>query len=174
MKFRQLIAKYVSGNLTSSQLPTIGIKGLEERIDSPSLIILAGLNKNENPSEVNYYFNQALRELEIELPNRRQAAIEYALAIVDEIISEKRDIIDGIKEIVNKAIASYDFYSETDKYVYDSIHFEKAYSLYDTFDDLSNADIPWQKEKTNQQLVTEVKEELFHELKEWKAKINGA
>lgn len=173
MNFRQQIAKYVTGNLTTDQLPDIGVKGLEEGFDTPSLCILAGLNKNESPSQIEHYFKMSLDELKIELPDKRQAAIEYAFAIVDEIIEGKKDVIEGTREIRYKAIDSYDFFSESKKYCYDSIGFESAYGLFDTYDELSNADRPWQKGKTNQQLMAETKVELFEELKKWKNK-NGA
>ena len=175
MDFRQQIAKYVTGNMTSDQLPEIGMTGLEEGLDTPSLCILAGLSKNESPFEIEHYFNLALDELKIALPDKREAALEYAIGIVDEIIGGKKDLITGTREIRYKAIDSYDFYSETKQYCYDSIGFEKAYGLFDTFEELSNADSPWQTEKTNEQLLTETKTELFEELKKWRDKIkNGA
>ena len=175
MNFRQQIARYVTGNLTTDQLPDIGIKGLEEGLDTPSLCILAGLDKNENPFQIEQYFRLTLEELKIELPDKRQAALEYALAILDEILEGKKEIIQGTKEIYCNAIDSYDFFSETKDFCYDSIGFEAVYGLYDTYDDLLDADIPWQNGKTNEQLMVEVKEELWGELKKWKEKIeNGA
>jgi hypothetical protein len=159
--------------MTADQLPDIGVKGLEEGFDTPSLCILAGLNKNESPFQIEHYFKMTLDELKIELPDKRQAAIEYAFAIVDEILEGKKDVIEGTREIRYKAIDSYDFFSESIKYCYDSIGFESAYGLFDTYDELSNADRPWQKGKTNQQLMTETKAELIEELKNWKNK-NGA
>ena len=175
MNFRQQIAKYVSGNMTTGQLPDIGITGLEEGLDSPSLCILAGLSEYENPFQIEHYFNLALKELKINLPDRRQAAIEYALALVDEIIKGNIEVIDGTREIRYKAIDSYDFFSESKQYCYDSIGFEKAYGLFDTFDELSVADTPWQTDKTNEQLMQETKIELLEELKRWRDKlINGA
>jgi hypothetical protein len=175
LNFRQQIAKYVTGNLTTDQLPDIGVTGLEEGLDTPSLCILAGLSKNESPFQIDHYFNLTLEELNIKLPDKRQAAIEYAMAIVDEILDGKKDVIIGTREIRYKAIDSYDFFSESKQYCYDSIGFETAYGLFDTFDELSNADRPWQTEKTNEQLMTETKTELYEELKKWKDKIkNGA
>ena len=44
MTFKQLLAKYVTGNLPTYQFPDIGIAGMKEGLDSPSLIILAGLS----------------------------------------------------------------------------------------------------------------------------------
>lgn len=175
MKFRQMIAKYVSGNLTTDQLPDVGMKGLEEGFDTPSLCILAGLSKNESLHQIDHYFKLSLDELKIILPDKRQAALEYAYAILDEILEGKIDVITGTREILNKAIDSYDFFSESKKYCYDSIEFQTAYGLFDTYEELSIADRPWQKGKTNEQLLIETKAELCEELKIWKNKIkNGA
>lgn len=165
----------MTGNLTTDQLPDIAVTGLEEGLDTPSLCILAGLSKNENPFQLDHYFKLTLEELNIKLPDKRQAAIEYAIAIVDEILDGKKDIIIGAREIRYKVIDSYDFFSESKQYCYDSIGFETAYGLSDTFDELSNADKPWQAEKTNEQLKNETKAELLEELKKWKDIIkNGA
>jgi len=165
----------VTGNLTTNQLPDIGVTGLQEGLDTPSLCILAGLSKNESPFQIEHYFKLTLEELNIKLPDKRQAAIEYAMAIVDEILEGKKDVIIGTREIRYNAIDSYDFFSESKQYVYDSIGFETAYGLFDTIDELSCANGPWQTEKTNEQLMIETKTELFEELKKWKDKIkNGA
>ena len=175
MDFRQQIAKYVTGNMTSDQLPDIGMTGLEEGLDTPSLCILAGLSKNESPFDIEHYFKLSLDELGLELPSIREAALEYAIGIVGEIIEGKKDLIKGTREICYNAIRSYDFYSETKQYCYDSIGFATVYGLYDTYDELSNADRPWQTEKTNEQLMAETKIDLFEELKKWRDKIkNGA
>lgn len=112
MTFRQQIAKYVTGNLTTDQLPDIGVTGLEEGLDTPSLCILAGLGKNESPFLIHHYFKLTLEELKIKLPDKRQAAIEYAMALVDEILDGIKDVINGTREIRYKAIDSYDFFSE--------------------------------------------------------------
>ena len=63
MNFRQQIAKYVTGNLTTEQLPDIGVTGLEEGLDTPSLCILAGLSNNESPFQIDHYFKLTLEEL---------------------------------------------------------------------------------------------------------------
>jgi hypothetical protein len=162
MNFRQQIAKYATGNMTADQLPDmVGVSGLKEGLYTPSLCILAGLSKNESPDQIEHYFKLTLEELNIKLPDKRQAAIEYALAIVDEIIEDKKDIIKGTNEIYHKAICSYDFFSETKHYCYDSIGFEKAFGLFDTFEQLSSAGRPWQTEKKNGQLMDETKRNFW-------------
>ena len=106
----------MTGNATTSQLPDIAIIGLEEGLDSPSLQILAGLNKNENPFQVDDYFRRTLQELNIKLPDKRQAAIEFGIVIAEQIIAGKIDLIIGTKQIIDKAINVYDFFSETKSY----------------------------------------------------------
>jgi hypothetical protein len=104
------------------------------------------------------------------MPNKRQAALEYACAIADEIISGEKELIAGVSEIKNNAIDSYDFWSETKHYGYDSIFFEKVYGLYVEYDDLLDAKVDWTKDKSNEELMLEVKEQMFDELIKWSEK----
>ena len=108
------------------------------------------------------------------MPKPREAALEYALAIVEEIEEGKKEIIDGVKEIRYNSIDSYDFFGETEKYCYDSIGFEKVYGLFVNYEDLSDAEYRWQKNKTNDQLMNEVKNDLFEEIIKWKKILNSA
>lgn len=47
---------------------------------------------------------------------------------------------------------------------------EVAFSLFDTYEELSSADTPWQKQKTNEELMEEIKVELLEELRKWQDK----
>jgi hypothetical protein len=71
LNFKQLVAKYVTGNLTTDQLPGIAYLAMVEGLDSPSLCILAGLEKNEDFYVIDRYFKLALKELDISIPDRR-------------------------------------------------------------------------------------------------------
>lgn len=174
MKFKQLLEKYYFEDQSSDNLQGIALKGLEEGFDSPSLCILAGLEKNETPSIIDYYFQQTLLELKIKFPTSKDEALQYAVRIVDEISAGNINVIEGTAAIISNVLERFDFFSETKMYCYDSIGFEKAYGLYDTYDDLTTADVEWQAGKTNQELMIEVKEQLLDELKIWKIKINAA
>ena len=133
------------------------------------------LVKNESLCEIEHYFKCTIEELKIELPDKRKASIELASAILDEILLGEKDLIEGLREIKYQALDSYDFFKENKEYCYDSIGFEKIYGLYDSFEDLSIADSPWHLIKSNKQLMEELKEKLFSELKIWNQKIkNGA
>lgn len=173
MNFKQLLAKYVTGNITAEQLPELAVVALEEGFQSPSLYILVGLSKHESPYLIDHYFKLTLEELNIILTDKREGAIEYALTIVDEILAGEKEIISGSRELLYKAIDTYEFYSESKQYSYDSIGFEKAYGLFDTFEELNKADKPWQKEKTNEELMKEAKAELLEELRKWRDKMKS-
>ncbi len=172
MNFKQHIAKYFSGNLGTNQLPGVALIGLGEAYDSPSLRILAGLEEKENPFKIESYFNAALSELQLVPPSKRQAAIEYAYGIIDEIISGQKEIIMGVQEVASKALNSYDFSTKSEKYVYEDVGFAKAYGLLDTYEELKATNHSWHDAKTNEELMVEVKQELFEELKKWRS--NGA
>jgi hypothetical protein len=96
--------------------------------------------------------------------------LEYALAITEEVIEGSKDLIIGIKEIKNQAIDSYDFYTETKEYVYDSIGFESLYGLYVTYDDLTDINPPLKSDLAS---IEDVKEEMFDELKKWQDKLTA-
>ena len=108
-----------------------------------------------------------MQELSIQLPTKRQAAIEIGLAIASEIFEGKREVFEGVQCIIWKAIDAYPFYEETIHYCYDSIGFEKVYGLFDTLDDLKGAGNQWHSDKTNQELEEELNEQLVTALKAW-------
>jgi len=176
LTFQQNIARFVTGDLSLRSLPDIALQALEQGLDTPSLRILAGLADNENGFVIDMYFKDTLKELSIDLPHKRQAAIEVGLAIADEIFEGKREVFEGTQNIKWKAIDAYPFYEETKLYCYDSIGFEKAYGLFDTIDDLRNAgSTQWQSDKTNQELENEITKELMTELKVWAERMkNGS
>jgi hypothetical protein len=156
------------GKISLHALPDIALQALEQGLDTPSLRILAGLSDHENEFVIDRYFKDTLLELSIELPDRRQAAIEVGLAIADEIFDGKRTIYEGVRDIECQALDAYPFYQETKNYVYDSISFEKAYGLFDTIDDLRDpGSAQWQAGKTHQEPEQALTKDLLTELKRW-------
>ena len=148
-------------------MPDIAMQALEQGLDTPSLRILAGLSDNENEFVIDRYLSDTLWELSIELPGKRQAAIEVGLAIADEIFEGKRNVFEGVKDIKAQAIDAYPFYEETKHYCYDSIGFENAYGLFDSIDDLKVACNQWQTDRTNQELEDKLTKELLTALQQW-------
>jgi hypothetical protein len=173
MYFKQLIAKYITGNILPNKMPEFAYSGMKEGYDSPSLYILAGLEDIEDSYETDKYFKLALDELGLAIPDRRQAALQYASALAEQLINNKTDVYSGVKAIIDTAIGKYDFNSENKQHVYDSIFFDEVYGLYDTCDDLLDAKVDWIKDKSNEQLVVEVKKELFEALKVWNDEVKS-
>ena len=174
MEFKNLLTKYFFQKLPTMSLQDVAIKGLEEGLNSPSLAILAGLAKNETPSVIDYYLEQTLSELNMKkYPTTKEGALEYAVALIDEIVLSQKDIIEGTKEIIDDVLFNFNFDADVKFSVFDGIGFNKAYSLYYTYDDLETSDYNWQAGKTNQELMDEVKRDLLSELLIWKEKIKN-
>lgn len=172
LNFKQQIAKYMTGNIPIDQLPKLAVNALEEGLDTKALRILAGLDSNNGSYQIEHYFKLSLEELMIKIPDKRQAALDYACAIAEEIFDGQKEIIQGIREIKWDALDSYDFFSESKEFYFDSICFHTVYGIYDTCDNLSHKQKQWQEEKTNEELMIELKSELMLELKNWYDKMN--
>ena len=168
-KFRQEILNYILGNNTISDLPRIGLMGLNEGMESESMIILAGLSETDNSFEIEQYFKSTISELNFVLPDKNSASIELAQFYADLVIDRKLDPIIGVNKMIRKCFDHCDF-GESKKYAMDNIGFEAVYGLYWSFDDLINADRQWDKNKTNSQLMIETKDEIISELIKWRNK----
>ena len=70
MNFIEKIANYRLGNFSRNHLPDIALTGLNENIETDSLIILAGMSENDNSFELEQYFNMSIDELGISLPDK--------------------------------------------------------------------------------------------------------
>jgi hypothetical protein len=68
-----------------------------------------------------------------------------------------------VREVFHKT----DFFDDSKVYAYDCIGFERIYGLYDTCSELESADRPWDKYKTNAELIKELKKELIIEVEKW-------
>lgn len=167
MNFKQQLSNYILGNLTTSNLPKVGLAGLESGLDSESLVILAGLSEKDNLFEIDNYFKKALAELDIKLPDQRTAAMDIITYYAILIKNEQIDSYLGIGKIVNEVLNKTDVFDKCEKYRYDNIGFEKIYGLYDTCCELECADRPWTKEKTNDELIEDCKREIIMEIEKW-------
>jgi hypothetical protein len=171
LDFNQQIAKYITGNLSDSQLPDLALQGMQEGLESESLIILAGLSGDENKFVIIEYFKKALAELKLKLPEKRDAALLYANGLIEDILNGKREIIEGINEIKYDALNSFDFFSESREYCFDSIGFDKLNGLFESYFDIE-FNSRWTASK-NAKIKDEIKSELLLELRKWKNKIKN-
>ena len=167
MNFNQYLGKYVCGYLSEMEYPELAIAGLLDDYDSKYLGILAAMKRTDEISELRKYLKWAIEELNIEIPSKREAALLYSSGIIKEILDEKKEIIKGVSEIKNNALFSYDFYSESDKYCFDSIGFEHIHGLfveyYDSLDEL----------KIDKEYLEEIKTKMLLKLKKWNLKLKN-
>ena len=167
MNFKQQISNYILGNLKTSDLPKVGLVGIESGLDSESSVILAGLSEKDNMFEIEAYFKKALDELDSKLPDQRTAAMDIITYYAELIKNEQIDSYLGIEKIVNEVFYKTDFFAKSEKCAYDSIGFENIYGLYDTCCELECADRPWDTEKTNDELIEDCKRDIVIEIEKW-------
>jgi len=167
MNFYQYLGKYICGNMSEMEYPELAIAGLLDGYDSKYLGILAGMKRTDEISELRKYLKWTMEELNIDFPTKREAALLYSSGILNDILDNKIEIIKGVSEIKNYAVCSYDFFSESDKYCYDSIGFEHIYGLfveyYDSLDEL----------KVDKEYLVEIKTKMLAELKKWNLKLKN-
>ncbi|MCD8413666.1 hypothetical protein [Tenacibaculum finnmarkense] len=167
MNFNQYLGKYVCGNLSEMDYPELAVAGLLDGFDSKYLGILAAMNRTDEISELRKYLKWTIEELNIEIPTKREAALLYTSGIINEILEEKKEIIKGVSEIKNDALFSYDFFSESDKYCYDSIGFENIHGLFvEYYDSLDKLNV-------DKKHIEDTKNEILAELKKWKSRLKN-
>jgi hypothetical protein len=166
MTFNQKLANYVLGSLTVSDLPDVAMTGINEGLESESLLILAGFCKNENDFEILSYFKKALFELKIELKSEKEAAIEIIHFYALEILNGKISISKGINIIVKNVLDATSLWREITYAPYDCIHFDTLYSLYWQLEELLNDKVLIESVK-RKQLILETENEIKQELKVW-------
>jgi hypothetical protein len=95
---RLLAAKDLLGLVGPEDMASEATTALLEGVDSPSIRQLAGMSSAES-DEVRGVFQSALRELDIESPSPREAAILVATEVASRITEGSVSPYDGAKEI---------------------------------------------------------------------------
>jgi hypothetical protein len=165
MNFQQKIADFILANRTTSQHPDIALTGMNQQLESESMIILAGMNQQENSFELEQYFEQMLTELQFERPSKMEAAktlIDYYLKVM---ISEPEQAFDLMTKIQNDIDDSFDWpQQDTTKCLGEELGLEHLYTWYRELQDLEDGsvlfyynDLPQseQKKKFKQHLIEE-------------------
>ena len=137
-KFDVGVAEYVL-NGDAQKLPAVAEQGLQEGLDTPSLRILAGLDENANPFELEDYLHRSLRELNYSILSKKQAintGLEYYARQIKE---GSIDPIEGARIISDEYLEKIDenMFGQVKKYAYDnvSIHMAAIYGDYDSYCD---------------------------------------
>ena len=166
MNFNQKLAQYVLGNFTAKDLPDVAMTGLIEKYESESLVILAGFCKNENSLEILYYFKKALIELDINLKNEKEAAIELINFYANEILEERVNVWNGMRLIINNVLNRTNLWDENNIAAYDSIGFENLYALYWQIEEIENNEIIIDITRRDE-LILKIEQDIKVELKNW-------
>jgi hypothetical protein len=168
MNFFCRIAAYVLAEKPTAEMPEIAVQGLQEGIESPSLIILAGTQGGESPFVIDENFSKLLQELNITfILEKRQAAMFMAKCVAFDIINNTMDAYEGCKTLFNEIVDFLDVEEKAGTYAFEGIGLHQVYGDYVTIDDLRNATYSWMGTKTNEQLIDESKQSIKTELVKW-------
>lgn len=118
MKLLLAQAMMILGILTTDRLPEIAIEALEAGEDSSALRILAGLTQCEL-AEAPKIFELVLKELEIPMLTRSEAARIYAVDICVQIVSKQISPLEGANRIWDASIRVNDpYFHDLDPFIY--------------------------------------------------------
>lgn len=186
MNFIEKISNYRLGNFSRKHLPDIALTGLNENIETDSLIILAGMSEYDNSFELEQYFNTSIDELGISLPDKLISAKILISYYIDEMIKNPSQAYNFMVTIDNEIYKQVDWESELNlngkKYVGEELGLERLFTWYRELQDFNDGsmllyynDLPKdkQKEKFNMHLIeeaTKLKNKLNNDnvLTEWK------
>jgi len=111
MDIKLLAAYWSLGQLNSEALPRLAQEALENGLDSPSIRMLAG-EQNPIMSDAAPVFEQALVELSVDIPTKREAAIQIAQHHAEAIVSGKISPAEGARRIIGEAYRQCDELNE--------------------------------------------------------------
>ena len=130
MNFIESISNFILENLSTKDLPKIGIIALNENIESESIYILAGMNENDNSFEINQYFESSINELKIKLPTKIEAAKILTRYYLKQIIENPDKAYELMKILDNDIYKQFDWSESNKKYVGEELNIEKLFTWY--------------------------------------------
>jgi hypothetical protein len=121
---RLLAAKDLLDFGGADAMPAEATQALLEGIDSPAVRRLAGMDGADG-DDVRAAFRSALRELAIEIPSRREAAILLATEVARRITQGTVSPHEGAREIWGVVRSSREHLPELDTFVYGASEWEE-------------------------------------------------
>ena len=165
MEFKIALAMYEYELCTIDIFPEIAICELEKGEDTPSLRILAG---ESDPDEIHKYLKRTLKELNIIIPNKREATFILIKCYLEQIVNKEIDPNLALGTIISKILyKSQDLFTNSKKYAYDSIGFEKLFGYYDDYDDITNLWASCRNESKINTQIAELNEKIYQESINW-------
>lgn len=169
MNFQQKLADFVLGNRTISQHPDIALTGLNEQMESESLVILAGMNDQDNTFELEQYFEQMLSELQIELQTKMEAANILLNFYMKLMVAEPTRAFELMTKIKNDIDDSFDWPQEdTNKYLGEELGLQHLYTWYRELQDLEDGSmLLYYNELPRTEQKKKFEERLIEEANNW-------
>ena len=130
MNFIESISNYVLENISTKDLPKIGVIALIENYESESICILAGMNENDNSFEINQYFENSINELKIKLPTKIEAAKILTKYYLKQIVENPDSAYELMIILDNDIYKQIDWKENNKKYVGEELNIEKLFTWY--------------------------------------------
>ena len=130
MNFIESISNFVLENITTKDLPKIGIIALNESLESESIYILAGMNVNDNLFEIDQYFENSINELKIKLPTKIEAAKILTRYYLKQIVENPEKAFELMAKLDNDVYKQIDWNESNNKYVGEELNIEKLFTWY--------------------------------------------
>ena len=116
-------SKVVLNRFLPGDLINAAVDALSSGLDSRSLRILAGLTLSESNEELSM-FKQALKELDMPLPDQHEAAMFLARDYAKQILEGDISALEGARRIWDVSIIPHEHVAELDTFVYGASEWE--------------------------------------------------
>ncbi len=166
MNFIQSISNFILENLSTKDLPKVGIIALNEHIESESIYILSGMNENDNSFEILQYFDKALEELKINLPEKLEAAKILTKYYLRKIIQNPDKAYEFMYKLDNEVYKQIDWKENGQKYLGEELNIEHLFTWYREIQDWNdNRMLLYYKELPRDEQRIKFEENLVEEAK---------
>lgn len=166
MNFRVKLAAYVLRHLSEKDLSDIAMTALSEGIDSDSIRILAGMNSSDNTFELRMYFETALIENNLILPDEKKALEIYITFVIQKINSLSLSPYQGFEKI-DDAIGKTAYY-------FDDMGLMECYVDYIQIWEIKTGGTEfYPKDFSPSRYIAEKEQEMLEKLNLWVKNITG-
>lgn len=125
MNIQLFQALWSLNKLKENELPSFAAELLNAGLDSVSLRVLAGLEKNADTDEILRYFQSTVNELGLTKISPREASFILAKHIAEKIISGTIDPYTGAREIWSEVCTGNDYPKELNAFIVDASDYEE-------------------------------------------------
>ena len=161
MTFEESIAKFNLGELPITQLPKIALNAVMSGLESESLIILAGMNENDNSLEIQQYLDNVIKELGLKSYHSIDAAFILANSYINSFKKGEINISQCIYNIKNECWDNCRDQIDSIEYLYDGIQFHEIIGPWYEYDEIDEH-TDWVK-KSNKS-ISQIRKDFEKEL----------